>query len=99
MTAVARRQLREVTDGTYTRGTWDDVQANRAPAGVTWTYQWGVTLYGLLRASEATRIAVLNRKARSLPASKRRNNRMPIVERVEAELRLCNDRSNDGWKQ
>jgi unsaturated rhamnogalacturonyl hydrolase len=51
---VARHQLREVVDGDYKRGAWEEVQANRPPKGVTWTYQWGVTLYGLLRASEAT---------------------------------------------
>jgi unsaturated rhamnogalacturonyl hydrolase len=51
---VARHQVRELQDGDYRRGTWEEVQANRKPTGVIWTYQWGVTQYGLLRASEAT---------------------------------------------
>ncbi len=51
---VARHQLRDLTDGEYRRGTWEEAQLSRPPKGITWTYQWGVTLYGLLRASEAT---------------------------------------------
>jgi rhamnogalacturonyl hydrolase YesR len=54
VTTVARHQIRELADGEYDRGTWEQVQANRLPKGLTWTYQWGVTLYGLLRASDAT---------------------------------------------
>jgi rhamnogalacturonyl hydrolase YesR len=51
---VARHQLRDLEDGDYKRGTWEEVQLNRPPRGITWTYQWGVTLYGLLRATDAT---------------------------------------------
>jgi len=51
---VARRQVRDLADGEYPRGTWEQAQAAAAPKGVNWTYQWGVTLYGLLRASAAT---------------------------------------------
>lgn len=51
---VARHQLRDLADGEYKRGTWEEAQLSQPPRGITWTYQWGVTLYGLLRASEAT---------------------------------------------
>jgi unsaturated rhamnogalacturonyl hydrolase len=51
--SVARHQLREVTPGVYKRGTWEETQLSTPPKGVTWTYQWGVTLYGLLRATDA----------------------------------------------
>lgn len=52
--AVARRQVRVLADGEYKRGTWDDVKASADPRGVEWVYPWGVTLLGMLRASEAT---------------------------------------------
>ena len=51
---VGEHSFRPIEDGDYKRGTWEEVQANRKPTGVIWTYQWGVTQYGLLRASEAT---------------------------------------------
>ena len=51
---VGEHAFRPIEDGDYKRGTWEEVQANRKPTGVIWTYQWGVTQYGLLRASEAT---------------------------------------------
>jgi unsaturated rhamnogalacturonyl hydrolase len=51
---VGEHQFRPVEDGDYKRGTWEEVQANRKPTGVIWTYQWGVTQYGLLRATDAT---------------------------------------------
>ena len=54
VTAVARYQLKPLEDGEYKRGTWEEVQANKLPKGLTWTYQYGVVLYGLLRAAEAT---------------------------------------------
>lgn len=53
VTSVARFQLKPLAAGEYTRGTWEQVQANKPPTGLTWTYQHGVTLYGLLRASDA----------------------------------------------
>jgi rhamnogalacturonyl hydrolase YesR len=54
VTTVARYQLKPLEEGTYTRGTWEEVQANKLPKGLTWTYQYGVVLYGLLRATDAT---------------------------------------------
>jgi rhamnogalacturonyl hydrolase YesR len=52
--AVARRQMHPLTDGEYRRGAWEEAKASRDPQGVSWVYPWGVTLLGLLRASEAT---------------------------------------------
>ncbi len=54
VTAVARYQRKPLEEGEYKRGTWEEVQANRLPKGLTWTYQYGVILYGLLRATDAT---------------------------------------------
>lgn len=54
VTSVAQFQLKPLAAGEYTRGTWEQVQANKPPTGLTWTYQYGVILYGLLRASDAT---------------------------------------------
>jgi unsaturated rhamnogalacturonyl hydrolase len=53
VTSVAKFQLKPLQEGEYKRGTWEEVQANKLPTGLTWTYQYGVILYGLLRASEA----------------------------------------------
>jgi rhamnogalacturonyl hydrolase YesR len=52
--AVARRQLRELADGEYRRGGWDEVRAGRDAQGINWVYPWGVTLFGLLKATDAT---------------------------------------------
>ncbi|MBN2369346.1 MAG: glycoside hydrolase family 88 protein [Vicinamibacteria bacterium] len=52
--AVARRQLRELADGEYRRGSWDEVRTSRDPKGVEWVYPWGVTLLGMLHAGEVT---------------------------------------------
>ncbi len=54
LTRVARHQLHDLVEGDYPRTTWQAVQARRGPQGVAWAYPWGVTLYGLLRASEVT---------------------------------------------
>lgn len=54
VTAVAKFQLKPLEDGDYKRGTWEEVQANKLPKGLTWTYQYGVVLWGLLRATDAT---------------------------------------------
>ena len=54
VTAVARYQRKPLEEGEYKRGTWEEVQANKLPKGLTWTYQYGVILYGLLRATDAT---------------------------------------------
>ncbi len=52
--AVANCQIHSLSDGKYTEGTWDQVRNIRGTSGVAWNYPWGVALYGLLRASEAT---------------------------------------------
>lgn len=52
--AVARRQITPLEEGTYAVDTWEAAAANRAPRGVVWNYPWGVTLYGMLRASAVT---------------------------------------------
>jgi unsaturated rhamnogalacturonyl hydrolase len=52
--AVARYQIATLAEGQYGYGTWNEVAANRAPQGIAWVYPWGVTLYGMLRASEVT---------------------------------------------
>ncbi|HET9316346.1 MAG TPA: glycoside hydrolase family 88 protein [Vicinamibacteria bacterium] len=54
VTAVAKFQRKPLEDGEYKRGTWEEVQANKRPLGLTWTYQYGVILWGLLRATDAT---------------------------------------------
>ena len=54
VTSVAKYQLKPLADGDYKRGTWEEVQANKLPTGLTWTYQYGVILYGLLRATDGT---------------------------------------------
>ncbi len=52
LTVVAYRQLKELTDGEYTRGTWEQVESSKPPSGFLWKYPQGVTLYGLLYANE-----------------------------------------------
>jgi unsaturated rhamnogalacturonyl hydrolase len=52
--AVARRQLHELADGEYRRGTWEEVRASREARGVNWVYPWGVTLFGLLKTTDVT---------------------------------------------
>jgi unsaturated rhamnogalacturonyl hydrolase len=54
--AVASRQTRlhALAEGTYPKGSWDEVAAHTPPSGVEWVYPWGVTLYGLLRVAEET---------------------------------------------
>lgn len=52
---VARRHVQELREGTYPQVTAaSDLKAARPPEGVRWTYPWGVTLYGMLRSTDAT---------------------------------------------
>jgi unsaturated rhamnogalacturonyl hydrolase len=52
---VAHHQVRTLADGDYTPCTsLQQAQSAQTPVGITWSYPWGVTLYGVLRASEAT---------------------------------------------
>ncbi len=52
LTVVAHRQIKELAEGDYIRGTWEQVQNAKQPTGVLWKYPQGVTLYGLLYANE-----------------------------------------------
>jgi len=53
--AVAGHQIRPLKDGDYTpAGTLAALQAAAAPEGLAWNYPWGVTLYGVLRSTDAT---------------------------------------------
>lgn len=52
--SVARRQIIPLAEGGYALDSWEAVRANAAARGITWNYPWGVTLYGLLRATAAT---------------------------------------------
>ena len=56
---VAHRQIGQagpIADGDYARvDSVSRLQAARAPQGVRWTYPWGVTLSGLVRAGAALR--------------------------------------------
>ena len=49
---VAYRQLKDVKDGEYIKGTWEEVQASRPPENMSWHHTHGVTLYGLMYANE-----------------------------------------------
>lgn len=54
---VSRHQQHPLADGDYSLAgsdevTLDAVQNARQPEGVIWNYPWGVTLYGVIRASD-----------------------------------------------
>src|SRR6266478_1813792 len=52
---VAKHQIHPLADGDYTAlKSVDEARAARAPAGISWTYPWGVALYGLSRSADAT---------------------------------------------
>jgi rhamnogalacturonyl hydrolase YesR len=55
---VAQHQIRPLKDGDYPAvGAADalqQAQAAAAPEGISWSYPWGVTLYGMLRSAEVT---------------------------------------------
>jgi unsaturated rhamnogalacturonyl hydrolase len=52
---VARHQIRELKDGDYPAvASIQEAEAARAPEGITWNYPWGVTLYGVIRSTDAT---------------------------------------------
>ncbi len=57
---VAHRQVRELKDGEYKKGSWEDVKKSKLPLygdrnnnrkGILFDYPWGVTLFGLLHAA------------------------------------------------
>ena len=54
---VAKHQMHEhaLADGEYPAVTnLDQAKAAKAPEGITWSYPWGVALYGIIRSSDAT---------------------------------------------
>lgn len=52
---VARHHLRPLRQGDLVSGAdLAAAKAARKPEGVQWTYPWGVTLYGMLRSTDAT---------------------------------------------
>ena len=52
--AVAKRQMRKLTEGEWKQGTEQESMDSKLSAGSAWNYPWGVTLYGLLRLSEVS---------------------------------------------
>ncbi|WP_161554933.1 glycoside hydrolase family 88/105 protein [Ereboglobus luteus] len=91
---VSERQMRPLADGDYTRvSTLDALNAANSPEGIAWSYPWGVTLYGVIRASD-----FLEDKA-SLDFVIKHNQ---IVARDYAFLAAAGDRigaDSDGWKK
>jgi unsaturated rhamnogalacturonyl hydrolase len=52
---VARHQMHPLKDGQYPAvDSIDAAKAAAQPEGVSWSYPWGVTLYGVLRSTDAT---------------------------------------------
>jgi unsaturated rhamnogalacturonyl hydrolase len=52
---VAQRNIRPLADGDYPPvDSLAAAKAARAPEGITWSYPWGVTLYGLIRSTDVT---------------------------------------------
>lgn len=52
---VAKHQIRTLADGDYPKVTSvAEAKAAKPPQGIEWVYPWGVTLYGMVRASEVT---------------------------------------------
>ena len=50
---VANHQIHTLSDGDYAAVTSVDAsKAARAPEGIQWNYPWGVTLFGMMRASD-----------------------------------------------
>lgn len=55
LSVVMNHQVRTLQDGNYAPVDTLEAATNSAkPKGLEWNYPWGVTLYGMLRASEAT---------------------------------------------
>lgn len=52
---VAKHQLHPLADGEYLAvKSVEEAKAAKQPEGLNWAYPWGVTLYGLIRSSDAT---------------------------------------------
>jgi unsaturated rhamnogalacturonyl hydrolase len=52
---VSKHQIHPLADGDYSAVTTiEAAKAAKAPEGIAWSYPWGVTLFGMLRASDVT---------------------------------------------
>jgi rhamnogalacturonyl hydrolase YesR len=52
---VANHQIHPLADGDYaTAKSVGEAKAAKVPEGISWSYPWGVTLFGLLRSTEVT---------------------------------------------
>jgi unsaturated rhamnogalacturonyl hydrolase len=52
---VARHQVRPLAEGAYPEvKSIEEAKAAKAPEGISWSYPWGVALYGVLRSTEVT---------------------------------------------
>ncbi len=61
---VAHHQLHPLKDGDYTSVKDPNAlalaQAAAKPDGITWSYPWGVALYGMIRSTDATGVKSLS---------------------------------------
>jgi unsaturated rhamnogalacturonyl hydrolase len=52
---VAKHQIRPLANGDYPEvKSVEEAKAARPPEGISWSYPWGVALYGLIRSTDAT---------------------------------------------
>jgi unsaturated rhamnogalacturonyl hydrolase len=59
---VAKLNAKPVADGDYAPvTTLEAARAAKTPEGLTWSYPWGVTLYGILRSTDATKDEAVSR--------------------------------------
>jgi len=55
ITRVSKHQIHPLADGEYpTVTSLDQAKAAKAPEGLTWSYPWGVALYGVIRSTDVT---------------------------------------------
>lgn len=52
---VAKHQIRPLANGDYPEvKSVEEAKAARPPARISWSYPWGVALYGVIRSTDAT---------------------------------------------
>jgi rhamnogalacturonyl hydrolase YesR len=55
VTRVAKHQIQPLSDGDYVAAkSVNEAKSAKPPEGIEWNYPWGVTLFGLMRAADAT---------------------------------------------